>query len=261
MQRKKGFTLIELLVVIAIIAVLMAIIMPALNRVKRQARNLICKTNLSQYGLASKMYLGDWEGNFPYSFEWLYKDGGRGCRWHDASKNLDEHPELAGGMWPYLRNQDIHLCPDFDVVARMMGCANCNGTTIPVEPQYGYTMNSYLNGDAWGAVPSQYHTSIKNLKMESQVKNPSRVMFFSEENSWRVPELSNAPINDNNLRATPGPGDDHFATFHDAPSRDLDHGYAHAVFVDGHVERVSAYPAGNSFALSWPSGKPIPESF
>ena len=258
MQRKKGFTLIELLVVIAIIAVLMAIIMPALHRVKRQARNLICKNNLSQYGLAAKMYLGDWDGLFPYSFEWLYKDGGTGCRWHDASKKLNEHPELAGGMWPYLRAKDIHLCPDFDVVARTIGThRNCS---IPLDPQYGYTMNSYLNGDAYKYVPQQYrNTGLDKIRNESEVKNPSRVMFFSEENSWTVPELQNASINDNNLRATPGTGDDHFATFHDAPSQDLDHGYAHAVFVDGHVERVSAYPAGNSFALSWPSGLPIPE--
>jgi prepilin-type N-terminal cleavage/methylation domain-containing protein len=257
MQRKKGFTLIELLVVIAIIAILMAIIMPALQRVKRQARNLICKNNLNQYGLAAKMYLGDWDGDLPYSFEWLYKDGGGGCRWHDASKNLNEHPELAGGMWPYLRNQDIHLCPDFDVVARTIGThKNCS---IPLEPQYGYTMNSHLNGDAWDSVPSQYHPSIKNIIKESEVKNPSRVFFFSEEDSWTVPELQNASINDNNLRATPGPGNDHFATFHDAPSHDLDHGYAFAVFVDAHVERVSAYPAGNSFKLSWPGGSPIPD--
>jgi prepilin-type N-terminal cleavage/methylation domain-containing protein len=259
MRNKRGFTLIELLVVIAIIAILMAIIMPALNRVKRQARNLICKNNLSQYGLAAKMYLGDFDGIFPHSFRWLYRDGGTGCRWHDASKNLNENPDLAGDMWPYLRNQDIHLCPDFDVIARTMGCANCDGRTIPVEPQYGYTMNSHLHGDAWDSIPSQYHLTIKNLKLESQVKNPSRVFFFSEENSWRVPELQNATINDNNLRATPGTGQDHFATFHDAPSGDLDHGYAHAVFVDAHVERVSAYPVGNSFTLSWPGGYPIPE--
>jgi len=52
--------------------------------------------NLKQYGLAARMYLDDNEGSFPYSFSWLYKDGGRGCRWHDASKNLDQNPDLGG---------------------------------------------------------------------------------------------------------------------------------------------------------------------
>ncbi len=257
MHKRKGFTLIELLVVIAIIALLMAILMPALQRARKQARAIICRNNLKQYGLGSNMYLGDWDGNFPYSFEWLYNDGGRGCRWHDASKNLNQNPALAGGLWPYLKSQDIHLCPDFDVVARMMGCG-CGGNPIPVEPQYGYCMNSYLNGDAWDAVPVQYRTNIERIRNESEVKNPSRVFFFSEENSWRVPELGNAQINDNNLRATPGTGQDHFATFHNAPSGDLDKGFANAVFVDAHIERVSAYPVGNTFRLSWPGGAPIP---
>jgi len=257
MQKRKGFTLIELLVVIAIIAVLMAILMPALQRVKKQARAIICRNNLKQYGLASKMYLGDWDGNFPYSFSWLYSANWSGCRWHDEANNLTNKPEEAGGMWPYLSNKDIHLCPDFDLVARTIGthqkCA------IPLDPQYGYAMNSYLNGDAWGSVPSQYRMSLDRIRNESEVKNPSRVFFFSEENSWPVPELQSVPINDNNLRTTPGTGDDQFATFHDAPSQDLNSGYANAVFVDAHVERVSAYPAGNTFILSWPGGTPIPK--
>ncbi|HEC02577.1 MAG TPA: type II secretion system protein [Phycisphaerales bacterium] len=261
MHRRKGFTLIELLVVIAIIAILMAVLMPALQRVKRQARTIICRKNLSQYGIAARMYLDDFEGNFPYSFRWLYKDGGRGCRWHDASKNLDRHPELGGELWPYLADKDIHLCPEFAVVAKMTGCAACNGRTIPVEPHYSYCMNSYLNGDAWNSVPQQYKTSLSkpDVRTEHQVINPARVFFFSEENTWRVPELQNALINDNNLRATPGPNQDHFATYHDTSPSDLDHGYANAVFIDGHVERVSAYPVGNTFALSWPSGSPLPD--
>ncbi len=183
---------------------------------------------------------------------------GQSHRWHDKANNLTNKPEDAGPLWYYLKDKDIHLCPDFDIVARTIKGGHSN-EAIPLEPQYGYVMNSYLNGDAWGSVPQQYRLNIDKIRNESQVKNPSRVFFFSEENSWSVPELQSVPINDNNFRTTPGTGDDQFATFHDAPSGDMNRGYANAVFVDAHVERVSAYPAGNSFVLSWPGGNPIPE--
>lgn len=257
MYKRKGFTLIELLVVIAIIALLMGILMPALQRVKKQVRNIICKANLNQYGLAGRMYLDDNEGSFPYSFTWLYEDGGRGHRWHDASQSLNLHPELGGEFWPYLKDKDIHLCPEFNIVAKMVGTHQ--NETIPLEPQYSYCMNSYLNGDAWGAVPSQYRTNMANVRNEFQVKNPARVMFFSEENTWSIPGLSGAGINDNNLRSTPPGNTDCFATYHNAPGGDLNKGFAYAVFVDSHVEQVSAYPRPNTFILSWPSGRPIPD--
>jgi len=263
MGKRRGFTLVELLVVIAIIAILMAILLPALQRAKKQVRTIICRSNLKQYGLAARMYLDDNEGSFPYSFSWLYKDGGRdkdggrGCRWHDASKNLDQNPDLGGVLWPYLKDKDIHLCPEFNVVAKTIGThQDCS---IPLDPQYSYGMNSYLNGDAWGAVPAQYRTNIENVRKESQVKNPQRVFFFSEENTWAIPGLSGVGINDNNLRAIPGGTTDCFATYHSAPGGDLDMGYANAVFVDLHVEQVSARPNPNTFILSWPSGPPIPD--
>jgi len=64
MDKSRGFTLIELLVVIAIIALLMAILMPALNRVKKQARAAACKANLHQWSQIWSMYCQDNDGYF-----------------------------------------------------------------------------------------------------------------------------------------------------------------------------------------------------
>jgi len=64
MSRQRGFTLIELLVVIAIIALLMAILMPALQRVKSQAQSVMCQANLKQWGLIYKIYTDDYDGYF-----------------------------------------------------------------------------------------------------------------------------------------------------------------------------------------------------
>jgi prepilin-type N-terminal cleavage/methylation domain-containing protein len=64
-MRKKGFTLVELLVVIAIIAMLLAILMPALNRVKQLAYRLVCGTNLGGLGKAITTYSNDNSEQYP----------------------------------------------------------------------------------------------------------------------------------------------------------------------------------------------------
>ena len=82
MGRRKAFTLIELLVVIAIIALLMSILMPALSRVKKQARSVACLSKLKQWGYFFAMYAEDNNGRLmegftaqPRANRWVYALG------------------------------------------------------------------------------------------------------------------------------------------------------------------------------------------
>ena len=74
MKKRQAFTLIELLVVIAIIAILMAILLPALQRAKEQGKKVLCSNNLRQIGLSLNMYGNDYDGRLPLneSGYWLW---------------------------------------------------------------------------------------------------------------------------------------------------------------------------------------------
>ena len=86
----RGFTLIELLVVIAIISLLMAILLPSLNRAKELTRRTVCGSNLHAIGLATVLYAGENVGNLPPTFSgekfqyWFYA----GWDWARGWKNM-----------------------------------------------------------------------------------------------------------------------------------------------------------------------------
>jgi len=225
---RRGFTLIELLVVIAIIALLMGILMPALTAVKEQAREVSCKANLRQYGIAQAVYLDDWDGRYPYAWESLVKTEQpvsgyqRYCRWHDPRYPAD------GPFWPYLKAEKVHLCPSFAIIAKYRGQEHPgHDPSIPVIPYYSYSMNAFLGS-------STMNSRKAALKSSSITRRTSEVFFFAEENMWLRDGCSYV-LNDNALCPD---GRDWFGTFHGAKNGDLNDGMTNVVFVDAHVEEV-----------------------
>ncbi len=155
MIRRRAFTLIELLVVIAIIAVLMAILMPALNRVKKQARAAACMAQIKQWGLYFSMYAQ--ENNQRFMGGLGGGVGGSNNRWISA---------MAGyHKW----DMDMFCCPNatkewFDEFGNNLGVEGTylGSTTAwgyytkddwpePVKGSYG--INSYCNNPQGGGIP------------------------------------------------------------------------------------------------------------
>lgn len=180
MDKRRGFTLIELLVVIAIIALLMSILMPALERVRRQARGAGCKSNLHQWGLIFAMYTDENNGYF-YSG---YLQG--------SSSNMGNGEWWRECMWPLSKNKKMWLCPT--AVKNRSGTLDQAAATTPfdawrVPPSQGADEGSYApNGwmcnprpgltDLWGRGPVQSHWRT------ALVANASTVPVFTE--GWWV---------------------------------------------------------------------------
>jgi len=101
MRKRRGFTLIELLVVIAIIALLMSILMPALQRVKKQAQSVVCISRLKQWGLMFKLYTDDYDGYFNEGWGYADHHGGNG-----------EYGLWMNALRPYYEDElKMLLCP------------------------------------------------------------------------------------------------------------------------------------------------------
>jgi len=99
---RRGFTLIELLVVIAIIALLMAILLPTLQRVRKQAGAVACQANVRQWATIMDMYLEDNQGRFPRQGNVL---------WLLSDRHFTNDDPNAYGRYHGVRTDGVACCP------------------------------------------------------------------------------------------------------------------------------------------------------
>ena len=203
MKRNTAFTLIELLVVIAIIALLLAILIPALNYVKVQATAIVCMSNLDGLTMSWVLYNGDNDdkvmGARPhnadaYSMEPYPADPAGSDRrvWnyvghpHDLNGNSGNHSVehesrglRNGALWSYAESEKIYHCPsDKRHLKQPGGAAGIwENSTIG-----GY--RSYSLGAVWNTYTGGWNTAENEVMVyqASEVVSPSHKMVFLEEN-------------------------------------------------------------------------------
>ena len=174
MDKQRGFTLIELLVVIAIIAILMAILMPALNRAREQGKRAACLSNVKQLTLAWILYADDNDGKMASGNTSLgghNKDGACWVYWPGRNVSEEERIEgiKRGLLFPYCPNLNLYKCP-----------TGVRGEVVT------YAIVDAMNGhDAIPGADGQI------LKSRVQIRRPGQRAVFVDEgqlspSSWTV---------------------------------------------------------------------------
>lgn len=195
-----GFTLIELLVVIAIIAILAAMLLPALAKAKQKAQGTQCMSNLRQLGIAWNMYAGDNQSRLvPNGDEnhqganvtdpIIQPGGGTWAQWCPGVQYLaaDLAPNMPvnygygyiqiGLLYPLVNNYGVYKCP-----ADTASVPGIGGTTYPHVRSM--SMNAWLGNFA----PYASDNNVLSYHKEADLVRPgaANLWLFIDENPWSI---------------------------------------------------------------------------
>jgi prepilin-type N-terminal cleavage/methylation domain-containing protein len=211
-QTRSGFTLLELLVVIAIIAILAALLLPAVNRAKGKAHRTTCLNNLKQISLGIRMYADDSHDTSPRTESPLLWT--TNSPWHVYKELMKSYVGLKGTP-----SEQDHLfaCPADKFYYPDYGAARVSENHHS-QPKYDYSSYAFNAGN--------YNTNfpgIAGLRL-SAIRDPVKTIMIAEAPalwpySWHRPSRDGDYINDS-----------HFNN-----ARDM------IGFVDGHVSYIKMY--------------------
>ena len=182
---KKAFTLIELLVIISIIAVLVALLLPAVSRAKSVGQKATCINNQKQLQMAHTMFSDDHGDKILYSSAWKYER----CApyaWMSGSLNLSQYGNRArwlkqSPIFNYVgsttrNNTGVFKCPaDKDMVR----ITNRQGVIKDMVPRHrSYSINIHVGG--WSGWPVKRDREWRIYHKQQEIENPSKIFTFIE---------------------------------------------------------------------------------